>query len=269
VEDSHQGITVSISSQNRVLASDEAQSAVVSCDMTLFIRLLEIAREEIKDDASLHQLVERVSEAQAAKGRPLTMDDYAAITATSQPKPTESTAMSIQAIKRVAASAGSVDEKVKKHNALVNKKGHLNVDKKHPDFMKTAPKGYTFSVSNKLVKQTASALTAALSSSDDKDLKAVRSRGLQAAVLQLAKDFKVKSVNTDAYNDDPKHVGVEVIFEGSVDVEGGSGNALGPADLNDLMKISEMVRSKVKDGEFELMAGEDSTFVLRILGDAD
>lgn len=257
---------MSISSQHRVLAGDEAQSAVVSCDMTLFIRLLEIAREEIKDDASLHQLVERVSEAQAAKGRPLTMDDYAAITATSQPKPTESTAMPIQAIKRVAASAGSVDEKVKKHNALVNKKGHLNVDKKHPDFMKTAPKGYTFSVSNKLVRQEASAVTAAPLS--PKEIKALRSRGLQLVIGEMMKQFKVKHVLTDGYNDDPAHVGCEIHFQGSVSVEE-TGTGMGLPDLNDLVKICEMAKAKTKDADIEIHSGERDLFVLRVIADAD
>lgn len=60
-------------------AVDTKQSAIISCDVTLFIRLLEIAREELKDDASLHQLVERCSEQQATKGSPLTMDDYAVL----------------------------------------------------------------------------------------------------------------------------------------------------------------------------------------------
>jgi hypothetical protein len=42
----------------------------------LFIRLLEVAREEIKSDADLHHMVERCSEKFAIKGSPLTMDDY-------------------------------------------------------------------------------------------------------------------------------------------------------------------------------------------------
>lgn len=55
---------------------DSKQSSIVALDMTLFIRLLEIAREELKTDEALHLLAERVSEAGAAKGQPLTMDDY-------------------------------------------------------------------------------------------------------------------------------------------------------------------------------------------------
>jgi hypothetical protein len=52
------------------------QSAFINCDLTLFIRLLEVAREEIKSDADLHHMVERCSERYAEKGSPLTMDDY-------------------------------------------------------------------------------------------------------------------------------------------------------------------------------------------------
>ena len=62
--------------KNSALAADDKQSATIACDMTLFIRLMEVAREEIKDDASLHQLVERCSEQFVTKGSALTMDDY-------------------------------------------------------------------------------------------------------------------------------------------------------------------------------------------------
>ena len=60
-------------------ADDSNQSAFISCDITLFIRLLEVAREELKSDEALHQLVERCSETQAAKGAFLSMDDYSSI----------------------------------------------------------------------------------------------------------------------------------------------------------------------------------------------
>ena len=61
------------------LDQSKEQSAFINCDMTLFIRLLEIAREEIKSDAELHYLVERCSKRFAEKGSPLTMDDYDAL----------------------------------------------------------------------------------------------------------------------------------------------------------------------------------------------
>ena len=52
------------------------QSAYVQLDMTLFIRLLEVAREEIKSDAELHYLAERCSGLAAERSEPLTMADY-------------------------------------------------------------------------------------------------------------------------------------------------------------------------------------------------
>jgi hypothetical protein len=55
-------------------SSDEKDS--VSFDIPLFIRLLEVAREELKTDAELHDLVERVISRQKVKGVALTMDDY-------------------------------------------------------------------------------------------------------------------------------------------------------------------------------------------------
>ena len=50
----------------------------VTLDITLFIRLLEIAREELKTDADLHYLVDRVTTAQAHSPT-LTMSNYAEI----------------------------------------------------------------------------------------------------------------------------------------------------------------------------------------------
>jgi hypothetical protein len=64
-----------------VTADDAQQSAFVSLDITLFIRLMEVAREEIQSDEALHQLVERCSEAIRSKGAPLTMDDYGTLMA--------------------------------------------------------------------------------------------------------------------------------------------------------------------------------------------
>lgn len=69
--------------QRKVTATDDKQSSHIDCDMTLFIRLLEIAREDLKTDAQLHQLVERCSEQYAKKGAALTMDDYEALTSNS------------------------------------------------------------------------------------------------------------------------------------------------------------------------------------------
>lgn len=56
--------------------NEAEESAHIDCDLTLFIRLLEIAREELKSDAELHYLVERCSKRYAEKGKQLTMDDY-------------------------------------------------------------------------------------------------------------------------------------------------------------------------------------------------
>jgi hypothetical protein len=51
----------------------------VTLDVPLFIRLLEQAREDIKTDADLHKLVERVLEAQRNTEGPLTMTNYQAV----------------------------------------------------------------------------------------------------------------------------------------------------------------------------------------------
>lgn len=49
---------------------------IVSFDIPLFIRLLEFCREEVKDDAALHVLVENVISIGKELGVPLTMDNY-------------------------------------------------------------------------------------------------------------------------------------------------------------------------------------------------
>lgn len=52
---------------------------VIKLDVPLFIRLLELAREEVKQDADLHDIGEAV--AKMSQNDVLTMDDYDAIVA--------------------------------------------------------------------------------------------------------------------------------------------------------------------------------------------
>jgi hypothetical protein len=47
---------------------------IVKLDVPLFIRLLELAREDIKQDADIHDLAQRVIE--LSKTNPATMADY-------------------------------------------------------------------------------------------------------------------------------------------------------------------------------------------------
>lgn len=48
---------------------------IVCCDVPLFIRILELSREEIVDDAQLHVVVDRILTL-SKRGSPLTMDNY-------------------------------------------------------------------------------------------------------------------------------------------------------------------------------------------------
>jgi len=48
---------------------------IVSFDVPLFIRLLEFAREDATDDATLHKVTENIIQA-CQDGQVLTMDDY-------------------------------------------------------------------------------------------------------------------------------------------------------------------------------------------------
>ena len=56
------------------------QGSSVSLDIPLFLRLLEIARENLNDDDQLHSLVEKAAEL-SSEGKILTMDDLEVITA--------------------------------------------------------------------------------------------------------------------------------------------------------------------------------------------
>jgi len=47
---------------------------IIKLDVPLFIRLLELAREEIKDDADLHDVAEAVTK--LSQQGPVTMDQY-------------------------------------------------------------------------------------------------------------------------------------------------------------------------------------------------
>lgn len=51
---------------------------IIKLDVPLFIRLLELAREEIKDDADLHDVAEAVIK--LSEHGPVTMDQYPEIT---------------------------------------------------------------------------------------------------------------------------------------------------------------------------------------------
>lgn len=51
----------------------------INCDVTLFIRILEIVREELKDDASLHKMVDKLLRYQGSDKKVLTMEDYDSI----------------------------------------------------------------------------------------------------------------------------------------------------------------------------------------------
>lgn len=56
-----------------------AKPDTITTDVPTFIRILEVARENIKSDEQLHKVVTKVIEEQKKKGdTPLTMDDYQA-----------------------------------------------------------------------------------------------------------------------------------------------------------------------------------------------
>ena len=68
---------------------------VISMDVPLFTRILELSREEIVNDADLHQLITKIIELK--NGGVLTMKDYNRITKRSNDKDSE-----LESIKRLA-----------------------------------------------------------------------------------------------------------------------------------------------------------------------
>jgi len=64
------------SARLRISAADAKD--LITVDVPLFIRLLELAREDIKTDAELHNVVERVISESKSSGT-LTMDHYPTI----------------------------------------------------------------------------------------------------------------------------------------------------------------------------------------------
>lgn len=82
-------MTVKAFQRLRVAASTDTQD-MVTMDVPLFIRLLEVAREELKTDAELHNLVERVLQRHRASDSGLTMTDYPHLYTDKGPTPNES-----------------------------------------------------------------------------------------------------------------------------------------------------------------------------------
>lgn len=64
-----------ILNRRSVIAADDAKDSV-ALDVPLLIRLLEQAREDMKSDEELHNVVERILSASKAKSGTLTMEDY-------------------------------------------------------------------------------------------------------------------------------------------------------------------------------------------------
>ena len=57
---------------------------IIKIDVPTFLRLLELAREDVKDDANLHFIAQSVTE--ISKEKTVTMDDYENILATLKPE---------------------------------------------------------------------------------------------------------------------------------------------------------------------------------------
>lgn len=81
---------------------------IVKLDVPTFIRLLELAREDVKQDADLHDVAEKVIE--ISKERPVTMADYDEIVgfmkAQGEPAAEESVKDSVDELDRIKQLGG-------------------------------------------------------------------------------------------------------------------------------------------------------------------
>jgi hypothetical protein len=68
----------------------------ITVDVPLFIRLLEYAREDAKQDIDLHSLAENIIDL-SEEGEALTMDDYNAIIGTNEEEIAERRMMQVRA----------------------------------------------------------------------------------------------------------------------------------------------------------------------------
>jgi DNA-binding ferritin-like protein len=75
---------------------------IVKLDVPLFIRLLELAREDIKQDADIHDLAQRVIE--LSKTNPATMADYNDIVTFMKAQGKNSAEEEIEDIKRLSGA---------------------------------------------------------------------------------------------------------------------------------------------------------------------
>jgi hypothetical protein len=57
---------------------------IIKIDVPTFLRLLELSREEVKDDANLHFIAQKVTE--ISKEKTVTMDDYQDILKSMKPE---------------------------------------------------------------------------------------------------------------------------------------------------------------------------------------
>ena len=64
---------------------DEKEIDIIKVDVPLFIRLLEYAREDAKDDEDLHRMTERLT-LECRGGRSVGMEVYDRVTVTVEPK---------------------------------------------------------------------------------------------------------------------------------------------------------------------------------------
>ncbi len=78
---------------------------IVRLDVPLFIRLLELSREEVKQDADIHDLAQKVIE--FSKDRVVTMADYDELTSFMRSQGSED---ELDAIKRLGGINGKTND---------------------------------------------------------------------------------------------------------------------------------------------------------------
>lgn len=80
-------------------------SDVIRINVPTFLRILELAREEIKDDVDLHDITEIVTK--LSEKKVITMDDYKKITSYMKRTGNDSTDSELERIKRLGGMDAS------------------------------------------------------------------------------------------------------------------------------------------------------------------
>ena len=126
-------------------AKGDKQTGLIRVDMPFLIRIMEVCREQIKDDGTLHRLAERIGKA-GRNNRPVTMDVYEEVMGVPESRRTK---------KSAPEPEKKVPPKIKTDNptATQSKSVPKSIPKAPPKAVPTSPAKPAFPVTNSKVSK--------------------------------------------------------------------------------------------------------------------